>query len=274
MFMSNTMRLYKPFAQVTLAAVGWVALAIGIWWSWINQQWWFLVLALTLGFVHNIVGQSIALHKFFTHRQFQVTKSAEWILALWSVLTGFPPTAYAAVHRQHHISADTDQDPHCPATITSFFRCLIGATASSVGDWPTLKSRIHDSEYHDPFGKVSQYFFAIWSVLLIMVGTFLGWQGIVFGLLIPAWYCQVPGGGVINAFGHWHGYRNFETGDRSTNSWIANLFTPGEGYQNNHHHDASQVNFAAKPDEFDLGYWLIKITGAIKAPRTNHVPND
>lgn len=269
-----TLTWYKPVTQIGLAVTFWGAFFVGVWWSWSNQQWWFLVLALALGFVHNIVGQSIALHKFFTHRQFRVSKLMEWMLALWSPLTGFSSTAYAAVHRQHHISADTDQDPHCPANFIPFIRCLLGATASSVGDWTELKKQIRDQEWHSSFGKVSQYFFAIWAALLIVVGMFSGWQGIVFGLLIPAWYCQVLGGGVINAFGHWHGYRNFETGDRSTNSWIANLFTPGEGYQNNHHHDASQVNFAAKPDEFDLGYWLIKNTGALTAPRTNHVPND
>jgi stearoyl-CoA desaturase (delta-9 desaturase) len=40
---------------------------------------------------------------------------------------------------------------------------------------------------------------------------------------------------IVNVLGHGNGYRNHDTDDRSTNSWIANIISLGEGWHNNHH---------------------------------------
>ena len=61
-------------------------------------------------------------------------------------------------------------------------------------------------------------------------------------------------GFIVNWFGHWAGYRNQETPDKSKNTLPIDLFLMGELYQNNHHANPNDPCFAKKWWELDIGH--------------------
>ena len=71
-------------------------------------------------------------------------------------------------------------------------------------------------------------------------------------------------GWAVNSFGHWFGYRNFETNDNSRNNTIVSLLVVGEGLQNNHHERPGSASFAVRWWEIDFGYVLCKIAQAFR----------
>jgi fatty-acid desaturase len=96
-------------------------------------------------------------------------------------------------------------------------------------------------------------------MLLLIFNTWLfhGW-GIVIWLIQMAW---IPfwAAGVINGIGHWVGYRNEETRDRSRNIVPWGIWIGGEELHNSHHIDPSSVKFSRMKWEFDLGYAYLKM---------------
>ena len=66
-------------------------------------------------------------------------------------------------------------------------------------------------------------------------------------------------GWLVNAFGHSKGYRSFPTPDNSTNNLPVGYLVMGEGFQNNHHHDARQAKFSVKWWEVDTGFAVCKV---------------
>jgi stearoyl-CoA desaturase (delta-9 desaturase) len=50
---------------------------------------------------------------------------------------------------------------------------------------------------------------------------------------------------------HKHGYQNFKTRDNSKNNWFISLILWGEGWHNNHHHNAGSHTTKIKWWEFD-----------------------
>ena len=65
-------------------------------------------------------------------------------------------------------------------------------------------------------------------------------------------------GSIVNWFGHWSGYRNFQTADESRNSLFIDVLTCGELYQNNHHRFPGDPNFAKRWFELDFSYPAIR----------------
>lgn len=68
-------------------------------------------------------------------------------------------------------------------------------------------------------------------------------------------------GTLVNWYGHLKGfgYRNYQINDDSTNILRKELALGGEGFQNNHHHDPKNPNFAHKAGEIDPTFFIIKI---------------
>jgi stearoyl-CoA desaturase (delta-9 desaturase) len=71
---------------------------------------------------------------------------------------------------------------------------------------------------------------------------------------IPFWAA-----GVVNGLGHWRGFRNYETPDRSVNLIPWGFWVGGEELHNNHHAFPSSAKFSVRPFEFDLGWLIIQV---------------
>ena len=50
-------------------------------------------------------------------------------------------------------------------------------------------------------------------------------------------------GWMVNSLGHFFGFRNFETTDKSRNYTLVAYFVAGEGYQNNHTDTQGRLSF-------------------------------
>jgi len=71
---------------------------------------------------------------------------------------------------------------------------------------------------------------------------------------IPLWAA-----GVVNGFGHWFGYRNTNTNDKSTNLFPLGIVIGGEELHNNHHKDPASPKLSDRWFEFDVGWLYLTI---------------
>jgi stearoyl-CoA desaturase (delta-9 desaturase) len=73
-------------------------------------------------------------------------------------------------------------------------------------------------------------------------------------LWIPLWAA-----GVINGLGHWWGYKNGPTRDKSRNLVPWGIWIGGEELHNNHHLNPASAKLSRRWFEFDIGYMWLKL---------------
>lgn len=79
--------------------------------------YWWLIAFFFYGIVYSMIGNNIALHRYFTHGHMTVTKSVEWFWVWCGSMIGLgDPVSFAATHIVHHNPkyTDTKMDPHGP----------------------------------------------------------------------------------------------------------------------------------------------------------------
>ena len=79
-------------------------------------------------------------------------------------------------------------------------------------------------------------------------------------LLLPIHFLMGPiQGAIVNWFGHKLGYRNYNIEDHSKNTTPWGVLLMGELFQNNHHKEKDNANFARKWYEFDLTFLIMRL---------------
>ena len=87
-------------------------------------------------------------------------------------------------------------------------------------------------------------------------------------LLLPIHFLMGPvQGAIVNWCGHKYGYSNFNNGDHSKNSSPWGFVMMGELFQNNHHHEKGNANFARRWFEFDMTYIIMRCLHNLKVIR-------
>jgi stearoyl-CoA desaturase (delta-9 desaturase) len=76
---------------------------------------------------------------------------------------------------------------------------------------------------------------------------------------IPFWAA-----GVVNGIGHWWGYRNTETRDKSRNFSMWGIVIGGEELHNNHHNNPASPKLSQKWFEFDIGWMYLTLFRFVK----------
>jgi stearoyl-CoA desaturase (delta-9 desaturase) len=166
---------------------------------------------------------------------------------------------WVAIHRRHHRSTDVAGDPHSPH-VEGIWKVLFkGAGLYHAAS----KDKVMVDSYgvgtpadwmeHNVYTPHSRL--GIGLVLVFNLAVF-GWIGAVIWLIQMAW---IPfwAAGVVNGVGHWWGYRNFATRDRSTNIVPWGIIIGGEELHNNHHNDPASPKLSSTSKEFDIGWmWL------------------
>ena len=207
-----------------------------------------------------IVCVTLYLHRGQAHRGIVFHPAVEHFMRFWLwATTGMITREWVAVHRLHHRKCETAEDPHSPA-VYGICRVLFGGAglyvrakqdramvqqygAGTPNDWI-------ENNLYTRFPKLGFV-----SLLIVLIAVF-GWTGIVVWgvqmLWIPFWAA-----GVINGLGHYLGYRNTDTKDRSTNIVPWGIVIGGEELHNNHHADPANAKLSQKWWEFDIGWmWL------------------
>ena len=205
------------------------------------------------------IGLTLAFHRYFAHRSFQMNRVARFIWTLiGTAAMQKGPLWWAGHHVNHHKYADRDGDPHSPM-VSGFYYAHIG--------W-FLNDTKHDQlEASNPvirdFGKAPELAllerFFIVPPIVLAVGMYLigGWAWLVYGFCLPtmtlahATFC-------INTVNHMFGSRRFETVDESRNNAFTAFFAVGEGWHNNHHRFQRAARNGFYWWEYDLTWYTIR----------------
>lgn len=221
-----------------------------------TQQYYLFAIAFVSWLIIGPISSVVTLHRLLTHKSFKTYPWLEKILSYISVISTVGPTiSWVALHRMHHINSDRQGDPHSPYINNKFN--IVQAIKVWLGyDWkiPNIPVRYVKDLMRSPTHKfIFNHYFKIifaFSLVLLAIDPML-W---LFVYVVPA-SMTVHLIGVVNVLGHRHGYRTYETSDKSTNSWIANVVSLGDGWHNNHHASGPNTHWW----EWDLMGCLIQV---------------
>lgn len=222
-------------------------------------------------FYYIATGTSITLgyHRLFSHKAFK----AKWPVKLFVLLFGaaaFENSAlwWSSEHRKHHKHVDTDDDPY---DITKgFFWAHMGwlmfklkpdTPTENVQDLKKDKLVMWQHNWVHPISFVVSfiipaligYGYATYSGMNPMVGALGGFllPGVARVVMVQhATFC-------INSLCHMIGTRPYSTSHSARDSWIAAIFTMGEGYHNYHHEFQWDYRNGVKPWQLDPSKWFI-----------------
>ena len=252
MNLNTKIRLLQAFNHIaSIPAIGYAIY---------TQQYYLFAIAFISWLIIGPISSVITLHRLLTHRSFKTYTWLETILSYISVISTIGPTiSWVGLHRQHHATSDRHGDPHSPY-VDGKFNILQSVKVWLGYDWqiPSIpvayvKDLMRNNTHKIIFNHYFKIIFAF-SLVLILINPVL-W---LFVYVVPA-SMTVHLIGMVNVLGHSHGYRNYETADKSTNSWIANLVSLGDGWHNNHHANANRSYIGDKPSEWDLMGCIIQL---------------
>lgn len=222
----------------------------------------------TLVMTHiTIICVTVYLHRGQAHRGITFNPILEHFMRFWLWLTtGMVTKQWVAIHRKHHRFTEQDGDPHSPhvegINTVMWKGALLYNKASK--DRAMVQSygvgTPDDWLERNLYSKHSRLGIAI--MLLIDLYFFHLWGWLVWGvqmIWIPFWAA-----GVVNGYGHWFGYRNTDTKDKSTNLVPWGIVIGGEELHNNHHANPADPKLSRKWFEFDLGWLYIQIFKNLK----------
>ncbi|MFO1435322.1 MAG: fatty acid desaturase [Gammaproteobacteria bacterium] len=224
------------------------------------EIWAYPLVALALTHI-TIVAVTVYLHRHQAHRAVELHPIVSHFFRLWLWLTTSMNTReWAAVHRKHHATVESVDDPHSPRVYGIATVLLQGAELyrTAAND----KHLVEEYGYGTPDDWVERNLYSRYKNLGIAIMFVI--DVVLFGALgLTVWAVQMAwipffAAGVINGAAHYWGYRNFEVDDASTNLVPWGVLIGGEELHNNHHAFASSAKFSQKPWEFDLGWAYIR----------------
>ena len=249
------------------------------------MDWWYGIVGLsiwqavvyTLIVTHiTIVAVTVYLHRHSAHRSLDLKPGLSLFFRFWLWLTtGMITKEWTAVHRKHHATTETEQDPHSPQVYglkeifwkgTEYYRA--GCTPETLekygrgtpDDW--WERRVFVGHPYLGIGIMA-------AVDLLLFGS----VGILIWATQMLWI-PILAAGVINGVCHHTGYRNFETPDVAKNIVPWGILIGGEELHNNHHTYPNSAKLSVKRWEFDIGWlWirLFELAGLAKARSTGPV---
>ncbi len=237
-------RLFQLFVQVmAVFSLGYLFVTGEYYWLWYTLPAYILL---------GPIGIGLVLHRLLTHKTF---KTYTWLENTASVLSVFctlgPTITWVGLHRFHHANSDTDLDPHAP--MHGKFKAWTG-----IG-WkiPSIPLKFVKDLMRSKLHKfILDNYFKILIIGILLV-TAINPVLVLFAYFLP---CALAFHGVnaINVYGHTYGYKNFDSGDHSTNNLIVHFFT-WDCLHNNHHKYPGAWNNKVKWWEFDPLSYIIRV---------------
>ena len=214
-----------------------------------------------------IICVTLFLHRGQAHKSIIFHPILSHFMRFWLWLTtGMVTKQWVAIHRKHHQSTEKEGDPHSPHVFGIWTVLFKGAGLYHIAskdsamvatygqgtpnDW--IESNIYTK--HSRLGillmlLINLYLFGI--IGLLIWGIQMIW--------IPFWAA-----GVVNGIGHWWGYRNTETRDKSRNFSMWGIVIGGEELHNNHHDKPASPKLSQKWFEFDIGWMYLTLFRFVK----------
>jgi stearoyl-CoA desaturase (delta-9 desaturase) len=210
------------------------------------------------------IGLTLAFHRYFAHRAFQMHRVARFVWAfIGTAAMQKGPLWWAGHHVNHHRFADRDGDPHSPM-VSGIYYAHIG--------W-FLNDAKHDRiEATNPvirdFSKfweirfLSSWFFVPPLMLAATMYLLGGLTWLVWGFCLPT-VTLAHSTFAINTVNHLFGSRRFDTIDESRNNALTAIFAVGEGWHNNHHRYQRAARNGFYWWEFDPTWYVIRAMQAL-----------
>ncbi len=221
-----------------------------------------------------IVSVTIFLHRHQAHNALDLNPVVSHFFRFWLWLTTATVTReWVAVHRKHHSTCETENDPHSPR-----YKGIAGVV---FGGLLLYRREAAKSETLAAFGQGTpddwlerQVYtrhcnLGILLMALIDMALF-GLPGLAIFAVQMVW---IPfwAAGVINGVGHYWGYRSFETPDASTNIVPWGILVGGEELHNNHHAYMASARLSSKWWEIDIGWAYIRLLAICKLAKVKRL---
>lgn len=242
---SNTISTVQ-FIATCLAILGLVFLPITV---------EYLLVSLVMFYVYVVLGISVTLHRYYTHKGFEFPNYViKWLFTLIAILSGRgSPLGWVYVHRLHHAHTDTEKDPHSPHNLGLK---LFGFKHIEPKEEKTKIFMIKDLLSKDQVFIHENYLGIILAFLVLL--ALIDVRLVFFVWVLPIAMAQLSQN-CFNYFAHMYGYRNHETRDTSTNNiWLWPLIM-GDAWHNNHHANPNSFSTQEKWWEIDPAAYIIKI---------------
>jgi stearoyl-CoA desaturase (delta-9 desaturase) len=232
-----------------------------------------VLLAVAVGFATaqlGIFATSVYLHRSVAHSALTFHPAVAFVMRMIIWMTsGIIPRDWAGVHRRHHATVDTPDDPHSPrqrGLYTVFFANAL-LYRFALKDRPMVERYSRDL----PPDKLDKWMFdheyigpALGVGLLCLV---LGWQtGLLAGLMHLVFYVGLNS--AVNSFCHmWGAQPNPNT---ATNLQLVGWLAGGEGLHNNHHAVPTAARLSWRAGERDPGWALIALLERLHLATVRH----
>lgn len=210
---------------------------------------------------------TLFLHRGQAHRGIEFHPVIEHFMRFWLWLTtGMITKEWVAIHRKHHQKTDAEGDPHSPH-LEGIKKILFGGVLYYVKASKD-KALIQNFGVGTPDDWIEKNLYTKYPIvgvsLMLLIDLFIfGPIGLLVWLVQVAW---IPfwAAGVINGIGHYWGYRNTDTKDKSTNIFPLGILIGGEELHNNHHAKPASAKLSMKWYEFDIGWMWLTVLQKLK----------
>ena len=217
----------------------------------------------TLVLTHiTIVGVTVYLHRYSAHRALELSPVLKHFFRFWLwMTTGMGTRQWTAIHRKHHATCETEDDPHSPQ--------IKGLKTILLQGAEEYRKEARNAETISRYGKgcpedwmernvYERYVTGGIALMVIIDVVLFGAIGLTIWAVQMIW---IPffAAGVINGVGHYYGYRNFECPDAATNIVPWGILIGGEELHNNHHTYPNSAKLSQKWFEFDIGWFWIRL---------------
>lgn len=244
----------------------------------LDLPWWGYVIY-TLVLTHiTMAAVSIFLHRAQAHRALDLHPIVSHFFRMWLYLTtGMKTIEWVAIHRKHHATSDTEDDPHSPQVYGIKTLLLEGADLyraaknepglmekygkNTPDDW--LERRVYQAKFLR--GKLGNIIMLAINLLLVGVPGIIVWA-------IQMMWTPFFAAGIINGLAHWWGYRNYECADTATNISPWGILIAGEELHNNHHAYGTSAKFSIHWWEFDIGWMYIRMMEMAGLAKVKRLP--
>jgi cyclopropane-fatty-acyl-phospholipid synthase len=231
-------------------------------------SWDALAVTLVLWWLTACLGISLGYHRLLSHASFKTSRALKYTFTVLGMLANQgPPIVWVGTHRLHHRHPDEPGDPHTP--LHSFW----WAQYFWVFWFPHDKARDAARDLARDPGLVflDRCYFLPQLLLIGALYLFGGLPWVLWGFFVRMGLMLIFTN-LVNSAAHRWGYRNFETCDRSRNSWWVALLTYGEGWHNNHHAMPRSARHGLRWWEIDLTYLTIQALAAVGLARDVRLP--
>lgn len=220
------------------------------------------LVVVALGLTHvTIVSVTLYLHRHSAHNSLDLNPVLSHFFRFWLWLTTSIVTKeWTAIHRKHHATCETENDPHSPVVKGLKKVVFEGAELYAEAATPETLERFGQRTPQDwvernvytPHKSVGIVLMALIDLALFGVNGIWIWA--VQMMWIPVWAA-----GVINGVGHFFGYRNYECADNARNIVPLAILVGGEELHNNHHTYPNSSKLSRRWFEVDIGWGYIRL---------------